>query len=351
MVVSSGGSINASGLFNGNIAGDYLVNAAVGTKRDTAIVHVIPPPALTRIAITPDTATVPLRASQQFIAKGYDQHDNPYTFKPGWSVTGSGNTIDTNGIFTAGATPGTFTVTASGNTISGTSTVTVAYYTCTVNNKYEAESAVGRSPGLVLETCTDTDGGEDFTNLKAGSWFTYDSLNIPVAGRYNISFRVLSTAPSKIWLGHSTYKFDTISVPSTGGIWMTITDTIRLPALNYTGVHILSGTLKFNWFSIDNCAVNELSARMAYSKVEPHTETIDPVIYPNPTNGRLTIDLRGLSCKRLTLSDIRGNVLRQWNIPNGEKQISRDISTLPAGIYILTLKGENQTKTFQIVKI
>jgi beta-glucanase (GH16 family) len=352
--VSTGGSINNSGLFTGNIAGDYLVMAAVGAKSDTAIVHVLAPPALTRIAITPDTATIPLRASQQFIAKGYDQRNNPYTFKPIWSVTGAENTIDTNGIFTAGATTGTFTVTASGNTISDTSTVKVAYYTCTVNNKYEAESAVGRAPGTVLETCTDTDGGMDFTNLKAGDWFTYNSLNIPVAGRYNISFRVLSTAPSKIWLGHSTYKFDTISVPSTGGVWMTITDTIRLPALNYTGVHILSGTLKFNWFSIDNCAANESPARMAYSKQEPHVETMDtrsPVIYPNPTNGQLILDLRGMSYKRLTLSDIRGNILRQWKIQKGERQISRDISTLTPGIYILTLEGGKQAKTFQIVKI
>jgi len=350
---TAGGSINASGLFTGSVAGDYLVIATAGNKTDTAVVHVITPPVLTRIVITPDSVSVPLNASQQFMAQGYDQHNTPFAFKPIWSVTGGGNTIDTNGVFTAGGTPGTFTLTASSNAVSATTAVVVDF-TCSVNNKYEAESASSRAPGPVLETCTDVGGGQDFTNLKAGDWFSYNNLNIPVAGRYNISFRVHTNAPSKIWIGHSTFKFDTISVPSTGGVWMTITDTIRLPALNYTGVHILSGTLKFNWFSLDNCAVNPSGARMAYSKPEYPVTATDagtPVIYPNPTNGQLTIDLRGMNYKRLTLLDIRGNVLRQWNIQKGEKQVRKDISALPAGAYLLKLEGEKQAKTLQVVKI
>ncbi|NML39957.1 carbohydrate-binding protein [Chitinophaga sp. G-6-1-13] len=354
-VQGAGGSITASGLFTGNAAGDYLVLATAGTMSDTAIMHVVAPPVLTRIALTPDSLTVPLRASQQYVAKGYDQRNNPFSFKPVWSVTGAGNTIDTNGVFTAGVTPGTYAVTATSGPISGTTPVTIAYTICTVNDKYEAESASNRAPGPVLETCTDVGGGQNFTSLKAGDWFAYSNLNVPVAGRYNISFRVMTTSSVKIWIGHSTFKFDTISIPSTGGVWKTITDTIRLPALSYTGVHVLSGTtLKFNWFSIDNCAVSEPAARMAYNKAEypaTETDTKGPVLYPNPTNGRLTIDLKGLSYTRLTLLDIRGNVLRQWNIQKGERQITRDISALVAGTYMLMLEGEDQTKIFRIVKI
>lgn len=350
---SDSGSISTTGLFSGNAAGDYFVTAASGNRQDSAIVHVITPPALTRIVITPDSLTVPLHASQQYVAKGYDQRNNPYTFKANWGVIGVGNSIDTNGVFTAGATPGTFAITATGNNISDTAVVIVDY-TCTVNNKYEAESASNRATGPVLEACTDVGGGQDFTNLKPGDWFAYSNLVVPVAGRYNISFRVLTTAPAKIWIGHSTFQFDTISVPSTGGVWQTITDTIRLPALSYTGVHILSGNPKFNWFSIDNCAVNGSAATMAYSKAESPAATTDstgPVIYPNPTNGQLTIDLRGQSYRRLTLMDIRGNILRQWNIQKGERQISRDISALATGTYMLVLEGEKKTRTFRIIKI
>lgn len=347
--VSNGGSISTSGLFSTGTAGDYLVMATAGGKQDTAIVHVVLQPALTSIVITPDSLVVPLHAAQQYVAKGYDQHNNPYTFKATWSVTGAGNSIDTNGVFTAGATPGTFSIIATGNNVSDTAAVVVDY-TCTVNNKYEAESASNRAPGPVLETCTDVDGGQDFTSLKAGDWFAYSNLIVPVAGRYTISFRVLSTTASKMWIGHSTYKFDTIYIPSTGGVWQTVTDTIRLPALSYTGVHILSGSPKFNWFSIDNCAVNESAARIAtYTKTE--TDIQGPVLYPNPTNGQLTIDLRGQSYKRIILLDIRGNILRQWNIQKGELQVSRNISALAAGAYMLILEGDKKRKAFQIIKI
>nr|WP_295863985.1 carbohydrate-binding protein [uncultured Chitinophaga sp.] len=352
-VQGTGANITTGGLFTGTVAGDYQVLATAGAVGDTAIVHVVTPPVLTRIALTPDSATVPLRASQQFVAKGYDQRDNPFTFKPAWSVTGTGNTIDTNGVFTAGITPGTYSVTATSGSLSATTPVTVDY-TCTVNDRYEAESASNRAPGPVLEACTDVGGGQNFTSLKAGDWFAYSTLNVPVAGRYTIRFRVLSTAASKIWIGHSTYKFDTIYVPSTGGVWQTITDTIRLPALSYTGVHILSGSPKFNWFSIDNCAVNEQAATMYTAKAAyptKETETKGPVLYPNPTNGQLTLDLRGKSYRRLTVLDIRGNILRQWYIQKGERQISRDISALPAGTYMLILEGDKNNKTFRIIKI
>jgi hypothetical protein len=179
-------------------------------------------------------------------------------------------------------------------------------------------------------------------------------LNVPVAGRYNISIRVSTTAPAKIWIGHSTFLLDTLYVPNTGGKWVTITDTLRLPALSYTGVHVLSGYPKFNWFSIDNCAKDPALTVMSTSKVEQPLEARDaqvPVIYPNPTNGQLTIDLRGFACKRVKLIDMSGNVLRQWNVGKGERQVSRDISTLPGGVYILMIEGEKETKTIQVIKI
>lgn len=93
---------------------------------------------------------------------------------------------------------------------------------------------------------------------------------------------------------------------------------------------------------------------MAYSKAEypaAETDSKGPVLYPNPTNGQLTIDLKGQLYRRLTLLNIRGNILRQWNIQKGERQISKDISALAAGTYMLILEGGKNTKTFRIIKI
>jgi len=349
-VSSAGSSINANGLFSANTTGNYLVLATEGTITDTATVSVITPPILTRMVLVPDSVVVPLRASQQFVAKGYDQRDSSFSFKPIWSTTGNGNTIDTNGVFTAANTPGTYSVTASSGTMTVTAVV-VTDYTCSVNDKYEAESASNRAPGPVLETTTDTEGGQNFTNLKVNDWFAYNTLNVPVKGSYTISLRVRSTAASTAWIGHGGSNFGTITIPSTSGTWQTIKATITLPALSYTGIHVGSGTFKFNWFRIDNCAVDSSAALMAYTKPEHLVENTALLPYPNPTNSILTINLKNTSYKLLTLADIRGNVLRRWIISKGDKQVSKDISSLASGTYILKLEGGNKTKTFKVVKL
>ncbi|MBW8682847.1 carbohydrate-binding protein [Chitinophaga rhizophila] len=350
---SPGSTISSSGVFTANTAGNYVVKATQGLIADSATVNVITPPQLVRIAITPLSATVPLRASQQFVANGFDQRNNPFTFKPVWHTTGTGNTIDTNGIFTAGTAAGTFVITASSNNISDTVIITTDY-TCSVNDQYEAESASNRATNTVLENCTDIGGGQNFTNLRTGDWFAYSNLNVPVNGRYRISLRVLSTAPSKIWIGHSNFKFDTINVPSTGGVWKTISDSIRLPSLNYTGVHVLSGSLKFNWFSIDNCAEDTSMPSVSYAAIKEVAHTGiggSPVIYPNPTSGQLTINLNCVSCQRIKVCDLQGNILRQWNIGKLEKIVSRDVSALPAGMYILKIEGDNPVAGIPFIKI
>src|SRR6185436_10610762 len=66
---------------------------------------------------------------QQFTAVGRDAGGNILTITPTWSVVASGGTITAaGGLFTAGATTGTFanTVKATVGLISGTATVTVA---------------------------------------------------------------------------------------------------------------------------------------------------------------------------------------------------------------------------------
>ncbi len=87
------------------------------------------PGALNRIEVGPPATTLGFGEQQQFIAQGYDAGDVPvacasYT----WDVVNGGGTIDQNGLFTAGATPGTFldTVTASDGGVTGSASVVVA---------------------------------------------------------------------------------------------------------------------------------------------------------------------------------------------------------------------------------
>lgn len=347
----SGANISTNGLFSSTAAGTYVVKATADGISDSSVVQVKQAPVLTTIRITPaDTVTVPLGAAQQFTAKGYDQYDSVITITPTWTVTGTGNVISNTGIFTAGSTPGTYTITATTGTVSGTA-VAVTAYTCTVNNKTEAETASSYASGPYLQTCTDVGGGQNFTNLYAGNWFAYSNLNVPVAGRYTISFRVLTTAPAVLSVGHSGMTFGTISLPNTGGVWKTISDTITLPALTYTGLHVISGTYKINWFSIDNCAHDTTTLLTTGVAAKIDSKPTVNTVYPNPTTGPVTIDLHNQSYKQLTLLDLQGNVLRQWNIRQNETRISKDLSFLPGGIYILKLEGGSKISTFRVVKL
>ena len=67
------------------------------------------PGVLTTILVAPSPATVGLQATQQFTAVGKDASGNVVTITPTWSVAAGGGTISATGLFTAGATAGTFT--------------------------------------------------------------------------------------------------------------------------------------------------------------------------------------------------------------------------------------------------
>ncbi len=82
------------------------------------------PETLSTLTITPTTATIAVNGTVQFTAAGTRSGANVTLNTPVWSVTGGG-TISSSGLFTAGPTPGTSTVTVTCGGISSIATVTV----------------------------------------------------------------------------------------------------------------------------------------------------------------------------------------------------------------------------------
>jgi hypothetical protein len=83
---------------------------------------------LATITVSPASPSIAINATQQFTAVGKDAHNNVVVITPVWSVVASGGAIDAStGLFTAGATGGTFTntVQATSGAVSGTASVTV----------------------------------------------------------------------------------------------------------------------------------------------------------------------------------------------------------------------------------
>lgn len=84
------------------------------------------PSALALITVTPST-TLPIGGTQQFTAVGTNGNNAVVAITPAWSVVSGGGTISGTGLFTAGATAGTFTntVRAQSGTRSGFASVIV----------------------------------------------------------------------------------------------------------------------------------------------------------------------------------------------------------------------------------
>jgi len=128
-IVAGGGTINTTGFFTaGTVPGVFnaTVQAASGAMTATANVTVVAG-ALATITVTPNPQALAVGGTQQFVAVGRDIANNVVAITPVWSVTASGGTINSTGLFTAGAVVGSFlnTVRATDGTIFGTATVTV----------------------------------------------------------------------------------------------------------------------------------------------------------------------------------------------------------------------------------
>jgi hypothetical protein len=78
------------------------------------------------IVVTEHTETLVIGTSVQFTATGYDANGTVVGISPTWSTAGGGGTTITQaGVFTAGTTPVTNTVTATAGGVSGTATAIV----------------------------------------------------------------------------------------------------------------------------------------------------------------------------------------------------------------------------------
>lgn len=357
-VNGSGAQVTGNGLFSSGAVGVFTVTATSGALSGEALVNVVSTPALSRIAIVPDTVTVPVGASQQYTAKGYDQYNTqvPLTDTITWSVTGSQNTINQTGLLTAGNTPGTFQVSASSGGVTGTLNINIGY-ACTVNHRYEAESASSRAPGVTLVATDDTSGVQHFEGITAGKWFAYNNLKVPSAGRYNIHLRVSATAPATIRVGHSTFTFRLINVPSTGGAWQTISDTLTLPALSYTGIHATSGSFRFNWFAIDNCATSPGGLMVAGNPetlsvvtLEKQKQTKTPAITPNPGRNNIIIVPGDPAFKEIKVYDLEGRIIEVWNIARNKGVMQKDIGHFKPGMYLLSFHGPSGQRTLRLIK-
>jgi hypothetical protein len=80
---------------------------------------------LSSIDISPANATIGVNQPQQFSAAGKDSSGKYIQVTPTWNITGNIGPITSNGLFTAGSTPGSGVVTATSGSVTGETNLTV----------------------------------------------------------------------------------------------------------------------------------------------------------------------------------------------------------------------------------
>ncbi len=116
---------------NGSCSPSVLCTAGTGWDGPTGLgsISVAPsaPPVLATITVSPASVSLQTSKTQQFTATGKDQYDQPIGTGPiAWSVDQGGvGSINTSGLYSAGASAGSATVRATSGSVSGTAQVTV----------------------------------------------------------------------------------------------------------------------------------------------------------------------------------------------------------------------------------
>jgi hypothetical protein len=197
---ATSGSIDASGLFTaGSLSGGFkvIVHAVGSTLADTALVTVSQSSAaISQLLLNPSAASVPKGTTRQFGVTATWSDGTSSVPVVSWAATGG--TVSSSGLYSAGATPGTYRVIAS--TAAGTADTSAVTVTAPVLTRVElTPGAAALLPSQAIQfnvTGTYSDGS---TATPAVSW-SASGGSISAAGLYTAgaapgTYAVIASAP------------------------------------------------------------------------------------------------------------------------------------------------------------
>ncbi len=284
---------------NGTCTKSVLCTAGVGWDGPTgrgSIATSTAPPVLTTITVSPPSASVQTGGTQQFTATGKDQFGQPFNPQPiTWSVTGD-STISSSGLVTAGATTGTFTVTATNGSVNGTASVTVTAPPVLTTITVAPASASVQTGGTQQFTAT----GKD----QFGQPFNPQPITWTVNGGGTISTDGLFTAGSTTG-GPFTVTASNGSVNGIASVTVTaVAPDFSLSVSPTTRSVRRGGTATY---TVTIAPVNGFNGSVTLSlSGQPSGSTV--TFTPNPTAGAstLTIKTRSTTSRQTYALTVRG---------------------------------------------
>ncbi len=203
-----------------------------------------------------------------------------------------------------------------------------------IPTKIEAE-AFDVNQGLATEPTTDTGGGLDMGFTDTNDYLDY-KINVATTSEYSIESRIASNSGGgKILIQQldelgGILNFVEVIVPITGGwqTWRTLSNRITLSAGRGTlRVKVVHSGFNINWFKFD-----------IISSVSKEKQGL--IIYPNPTDDHLIIEVPGnLYVKEnyLSIRNTNGVIVKQGKELSKEDINGYSVKELAAGIYFLEL--------------
>jgi len=187
------------------------------------------------------------------------------------------------------------------------------------------------------------------TNLDGQRWYAEPFIE------------TFSVFASNVVFDYTASIIDTISVHSNGSWEVTVTDTtwLKVTPASGTGDQILSFEVTRN--SRDTVRTNQVTIQSkggstayigVYQKANPVSSVNEhylpePVIYPNPADGKITISLNNPAS--LSIYDYVGNRVSVYQLPGSPANI--DISHLNAGVYLFRISNENGSVVRKVIKL
>ncbi|MGN6369692.1 MAG: PKD domain-containing protein, partial [Phycisphaerae bacterium] len=206
-----------------DMAGTYTFQVTIddGTNQATDTVTVVVDQTLTRIDVSPATATLNENGTQQFTATGYDQFDNLLSVQPSftWSQVSGVGAINSGGLYTAPNGTGTATIQAGSGGVTGSASITINNAAPTLISDSAAPSPVtGLSTDLSV--VADDDGGEpalvyrwSVTSKPAGSQPLITTNNSNAAKNTTVMFDMAGNYTLQLTIDDGTNQVtDTITL-------------------------------------------------------------------------------------------------------------------------------------------
>ncbi|HWJ26772.1 MAG TPA: ELWxxDGT repeat protein, partial [Flavisolibacter sp.] len=178
---------------------------------------------------------------------------------------------------------------------------------------------------------------------------------------YGANLTSLCSAGGKLYfLNNSFYPTKLWTSDGTAANTKEVTDDGLTALSNYSELTAVGDKLFFGAYSYlygtemyaADVTNNKFSAMMVQvpDKLQELPLNFNADVYPNPAHSKATLQLDGeIKNARISIADMYGKKVWQTDLRN-EKTIDLPVGTLPAGVYMITIKSEKGARTLRLVK-